>query len=181
MGQYQYQLARWLGSIGVGGAIAALAALSCAQPAQAQAAYGSYVGIGAAVGVTDDSETGEGDTFSAVIAGRYRFLEVPVSIRAQAFVFGDTFAFVPTVSYDYPLNWNTDIYLGAGVSFTSDDEGDDPSPVGDKTAFVLQPGIDYTLPNSNVVLFGNAIIAFDAYREGGNTAVSIQSGVGYQF
>jgi hypothetical protein len=107
-----------------------------------------------------------------------RFLEVPVSIRAQAFFGGGGFAFVPTVSYDYSLNWNTDIYLGAGVSFAG---GDTPSPVGNQTAFVLQPGVDYLFPNSNLVLFGNAVIAFGAYRDGGNTALAIQSGIGYQF
>lgn len=159
-------------------AIAGLATLGIAAPAQAQAAYGSYVGIGPAFGLTSDAETGEGSGFSGVISGRYRFLELPISIRAQALVFSSSFAFVPTVSYDYPLNWNTDIYLGAGISFPS---GDGVSLVGDRTAFVLQPGIDYTFSNSRLVLFGNAIIAFNAYREGGNTAVSLQTGVGYQF
>ncbi|WP_008319071.1 hypothetical protein [Leptolyngbya sp. PCC 6406] len=168
----------WMCGAVVGGAIAGLSTLSFAEPAQAQAAYGSYVGLGASFGLTNDSTTGRGSDFSGVIAGRYRFLEVPVSIRAQAFVGGGGFAFVPTVSYDYALNWNTDIYLGAGVSFAG---GDTPSPVGNQTAFVLQPGVDYLFPNSNLVLFGNAIIAFGAYRDGGNTALAIQGGVGYQF
>jgi hypothetical protein len=149
-----------------------------AQPAQAQAAYGSYVGIGGAYGITSEAETGENGGFSGVIAGRYRFLKMPISIRAQAFIFGGSFAFVPTISYDYPLNWNTDIYLGAGISLAS---GDDPSPVGNQNAFVLQPGIDYIFPNSRLALFGNAVIAFNGFREGGNTAVSLQGGVGYQF
>jgi hypothetical protein len=37
------------------------------------------------------------------------------------------------------------------------------------------------VPNSNTVLFGNAIIAFDAYRNGGGTALSVQGGVGLRF
>jgi hypothetical protein len=52
--------------------------------------------------------------------------------------------------------------------------------VGDSTSFVLQPGIDRALPNSNLVFFGNAIIAFDGDGEGG-TGVSVQGGVGLQF
>jgi opacity protein-like surface antigen len=172
------RLSRWALASVASGAIAIGAALTSAAPAQAQAAYGSYIGLGASFGLTDDANTGQGSGFSGVIAGRYRFLEIPVSIRAQALVFGDGFAFVPTVSYDYALNWNTDIYLGAGVSFTG---GDEPSPVGNQTAFVLQPGVDYMFPNSNLVLFGNAIIAFGAYRDGGNTALALQTGVGYQF
>lgn len=158
------------------GAIAGLSMLLSATPANAQAAYGSYVGLGAAVGLTSD-DNGDGDGLSGVVAGRYRFLKMPISVRAQAF-FGNGFAFVPTVSYDYPLNWNTDIYLGAGVAFTP---GDEVSPVGDKTSFVLQPGIDYAFPTTPLVLFGNAVIAFDAFREDGGTAVSLQGGVGYQF
>lgn len=161
----------------LGGAIAGAAVLASAVPAQAQAAYGSYVGVGGSVGLTSDAD-GDGADFAGVISGRYRFLQIPVSIRAQAFLFGDGFAFVPTVSYDYPLNWNTDIYLGAGVSFPS---GDTPSPVGDSTSFVLQPGIDYMFPNSRLALFGNAVIAFNGFRDGDETAISLQGGVGYQF
>jgi hypothetical protein len=71
------------------------------------------------------------------------------------------------------------VYLGAGASFVGG--GNNPSIVGDKTAFVLQPGIDYLFPNSNLVAFGNAIFAFDAYRQGGNMAISVQGGVGIQF
>jgi hypothetical protein len=112
-----------------------------------------------------------------VIAVRYKLLETPLSLRAQAFI-GSGTAVVPTISYDVPLNWQTDAYLGAGAAFAS---GDSPSPVGDKTSFALQPGVDYIVPNSNTVLFGNAIIAFDAYRNGGGTAVSVQGGVGLRF
>ena len=162
----------------LGGALAGATGLMAPQPAQAQAAYGSYVGIGAAFGLTEESETGDSDNFSGVITGRYRFLRMPVSLRATAFVFGGGFAIVPTVSYDYPLSWNTDIYLGAGVSFPT---GDDTTPVGNQTAFVLQPGIDHMFPGSRLGLFGSAIIAFGGYRDGGNTAVSLQGGVGYQF
>ncbi len=174
---------RWMGNA----AFASLLAVTVAgvgsalrpETAQAQVAYGSYVGLGAAVGFTDDAATGQGSGIQGVIAGRYRFLTMPISARAQAFVFGDSFAVVPTVSYDFPLSWNADAYLGAGISIPSG--GNTPSVVGDKTAFVLQPGIDYMFPNSNLVAFGNAIFAFDAYRNGGNTAISVQGGVGMQF
>jgi len=163
----------------LGGTLAGAAAVIDAKPANAQAAYGSYVGLGAAFGLTEEADTSRGDGFDMVITGRYRFLRMPVSLRATAFVF-DNFTFVPTISYDYPLTWNTDIYLGAGVSFPFGDD-ESPSPVGNQTAFVLQPGIDYMFPNSRLGLFGSAIFAFDAYREGGNMAISLQGGVGYQF
>ncbi|MBH8555660.1 hypothetical protein I8751_25610 [Nostocaceae cyanobacterium CENA357] len=141
------------------------------QPAQAQVAYGSYVGIGPTVGITDGIQLG------GVLALRYKLLEAPISFRAQALI-GNNTAVVPTVSYDVPINWQTDAYLGAGLVLAG---GGNSSPVGDKISFALQPGIDYVVPNSNTVLFGNAIIAFDAYRDSGGTAVSVQGGVGLRF
>jgi hypothetical protein len=139
--------------------------------AQAQVAYGSYVGVGPTVGITDGVQIG------GVVAARYKLLELPISFRAQALV-GRNTAVVPTVSYDVPLNWQTDAYLGAGLVLAG---GDNSSPVGNKISFALQPGIDYVVPNSRTVIFGNAIIAFDAYRDGGGAAISVQGGVGYRF
>ncbi|MBD2167156.1 hypothetical protein H6G04_22455 [Calothrix membranacea FACHB-236] len=153
------------------GASSLLNMATSSQPAQAQVAYGSYVGVGPSVGLSDGAQIG------GVVAFRYKLLESPISFRAQALI-GNGTAIVPTVSYDVPINWQTDAYLGAGLALAS---GDDPSPVGNKISFALQPGIDYTVPNSNTVLFGNAIIAFDAYRNGGGTAFSLQGGVGLRF
>ncbi|MEB3229821.1 MAG: hypothetical protein VKJ64_02340 [Leptolyngbyaceae bacterium] len=162
--------------------LSAAICLSPVSPAIAQAAYGSYVGLGASLGLTDGDEiTSEGQDEAIALAARYHFLRLPLSVRAQALVFTDTNALVPTVSYDFPLNWNTDLYVGAGLAIQDADDGDDSSPIGNKTAFVLQPGVDYMVPNSRLVVFGNAIIAFDAYREGDNTAAALQGGVGVRF
>jgi len=141
------------------------------QPAQAQVAYGSYVGVGPSVGLIDGVQVG------GVVAVRYKLLESPISFRAQALVANNT-AIVTTVSYDVPLNWQTDAYLGAGLVLAG---GNSSSPVGNKVSFALQPGIDYVVPNSNTVIFGNAIIAFDAHRGSGGAAVSVQGGIGYRF
>lgn len=143
-------------------------------PASAQAAYGSYIGVGPAVGFTsgdDDDRSG----ISAVVSGRYKFLRAPISLRAQAFI-GNGTAIVPTVSYDYSLNWQTDVYIGAGASIPLGGE----TVLGNRTSFAIQPGIDYALPNSNVVVFGNAVIAFDGYKNGG-AAATLQGGVGLRF
>jgi hypothetical protein len=158
-------------------ALATGIAVSYVPAASAQAAYGSYVGVGGSVGLTDTETT---DTDAAgVIALRYRLLEIPVSLRAQALI-SDTTAIVPTISYDIPLDWYTDAYVGAGVAFQDADPGE-ASPVGERTSFVIQPGIDHRLTRSQVVVFGNAIIAFDAYRNSSNTAVSLQGGLGLRF
>ncbi|MFW6359436.1 MAG: hypothetical protein ACOC0N_09545 [Chroococcales cyanobacterium] len=147
-----------------------------AKPTLAQAAYGSYVGVGITTGITSDNQ-GDGQQIGGVMALRYKFLRLPLSFRTQALI-GEGTAIVPTVSYDIPLNWQTDAYVGAGVAFGS---GETPSPIGDKTSFAIQPGVDYMIPESKTVLFGNAIIAFDAYEDGGGTALSVQGGVGLRF
>ena len=144
-------------------------------PAQAQAAYGSYIGIGPAVGLTEGG--GKGRQLSGVITGRYKFLEVPISARGQLFI-GNGVSLVPTVSYDIPLNWQTDVYIGLGAAIPL---GGGVTPVGDRAAFAIQPGIDYSLPNSNMVVYGNAVIAFDAYKDTRGTAASLQGGVGFRF
>ena len=115
---------KYLASI-AGIALGSLALAFAAQsPAKAQAAYGSYIGIGPAFG---DGE------IAVAINGRYNILELPISIRGAAFL-------------------------------------------GDGTSFVLQPGVDYTLDRSNLVIYGNAIVPI-----GGDTSTAVQGGVGIQF
>jgi hypothetical protein len=161
------------------GAIAiSLLAMVTAAPTQAQPAYGSYVGIGASFGLTDGNiNAGEESTIGGLIAARYKFLEVPISLRTQILI-GESTAVVPTVSYDIPLNFNADVYVGAGVSLANTRE---VTPVGNENSFVIQPGVDYTLPNSNLVIFGNAIFAFDAFRNSDRTATAVQTGLGFRF
>lgn len=154
-------------------------ALTQATPSSAQAAYGSYIGGGISFGLNDGGSSSGDSEAGGVIAVRYRFLEAPISIRTQVLI-SDTTAVVPTVSYDIPLSWNTDAYIGAGVAF-QDGDADSASPIGNQTSFVIQPGIDHSFPNSHLVVFGNAIFAFDAYRESGDTGVALQTGLGLRF
>ena len=166
----------------LGTAIATLAATAAGvivanSPVLAQAAYGSYLGAAASFGLTSDN-LDQGQQVGAGIAVRYKLLKIPISLRTQALIGDRGTAVVPTISYDIPLSWQTDLYLGVGASFAS---GTRPSPVGDQTSFALQPGIDIAIPKTSLVIFTNAIIAFDAYRRGGGTAVSLQAGLGLRF
>lgn len=162
-----------LGALMLGtGAIASSLALS-SQPASAQAAYGSYIGVGGSAGLTEL----DGDRQNALLlAARYKLLALPISLRTQAFFSGDGTAVVPTISYDYPLTWQTDIYLGAGAALTTGD-----TPVGQKVSFAIQPGVDFAVPNTRFIVFGNAVIALDAYDDESKPAVSLQGGVGLRF
>lgn len=146
--------------------------------AQAQAAYGSYLGAGVSFGVSNQNDVlNEDSNNSGFFAVRYKFLRAPISLRTQVLVGGNGVAVVPTVSYDFPLNWQTDAYIAAGASIVRGDK----TPIGNKGSFVIQPGIDYALPNTSLSLFTNAIIAFDGYRSNNGTAASIQAGAGLRF
>lgn len=160
-------------------ALGCVSAIAAVPSAQSQPAYGSYVGAGASFGFTSgNASAGESSRTSGLISARYKFLELPVSIRTQILI-GNSTAVVPTVSFDVPLNFDTDVYIGAGVALSNTV---DTTPVGNRNSFVIQPGIDYTVPNSNLVLFGNVIFAFDAYRNsGGTSATSLQTGLGLRF
>lgn len=158
----------------VGGLVPLLLA-TYRQPAMAEPAYGSYFGVSPAVSVTDSSS--QAQSLGGAVSVRYKFLKLPISLRTQALI-GKNTALVPTVSYDIPLNWQTDAYLGAGFVLAG---GESLSPVGNQTSLAIQPGIDYALPNSNTVIFGNAIIAVDGYKGSSGNAVSIQGGIGWRF
>ncbi|NJK35946.1 MAG: hypothetical protein HC919_13960 [Oscillatoriales cyanobacterium SM2_2_1] len=165
---------RLLTAMGLG-----LAAGLWSLPSLAQPAYGSYLGVGASFGLTSgNTSQGEVSRTSGLLAGRYKFLEIPISLRTQILI-GTSTAVVPTVSFDFPLNFDTDLYIGGGVALANTQE---TTPVGNRNSFVIQPGIDYTVPNSNLVLFGNVIFAFDAYRNSsGSSATSLQTGLGFRF
>jgi hypothetical protein len=166
------------GLIAGGVLLAAGLVVGGSSPAQAQAAYGSYIGAGPAFGVTSRNAPNENANTSAAFAVRYKFLQAPISIRSQVLVGGNGVAIVPTVSYDVPISWQADAYVGAGAAVVKGDR----TPVGNNGGFVIQPGIDYALPNSNLMLYTNAIISFGAYRStSGGVGASIQAGAGLRF
>lgn len=166
-----------LSAVGLVGVLASGCLMLTGTAAKAQPAYGSYIGVGVAYGLTSGGP-GEENGLGGVVAVRYKFLELPVSVRAQLFALRGSTAFVPTVSYDVPIGWQTDVYVGVGASVT---DGTTPSPVGNRSAFVIQPGIDFAVPNSNVVIFANSVFAFNAFKGNGNTAIAVQGGLGLQF
>jgi opacity protein-like surface antigen len=171
--EYLKKIGSTLGAVAMGTvAIAASLALT-SKPADAQAAYGSYIGIGGSAGLTE----ADGDRQNSfLVSARYKLLPVPISLRAQAFFSGDGTAVVPTISYDFPLTWQADIYLGAGAALATGD-----TPVGQKVSFAIQPGVDFAVPNTQFVVFGNAVIALNAYDDENKPAVSLQGGVGLRF
>ncbi|MBD2103639.1 outer membrane beta-barrel protein [Leptolyngbya sp. FACHB-261] len=149
-----------------------------AQPAPTASTPGSYIGGGFTGGVTSGGGNGEAANIGGNITGRYRFSQAPVSLRTSVLLSNGSPVVVPTVSYDLALGQRTNVYLGAGASVVTGDS-DRSSPLGNQTAFALQPGVEVSL-NRNLVWFGNGVVAFNAYESGG-TAASLQTGVGLQF
>ncbi|GAB4432415.1 MAG: hypothetical protein D6742_12015 [Cyanobacteria bacterium J069] len=164
-------------SIATVSALSALAAapiLFSAGPASAQMA-GSYIGAGISAGVTEDAD---GDTsFGANVQGRFDVPVAPISVRGAALI-SDSAALIPLVTYDFGIAPGTNLYVGGGYSFVTD-EGRS-TPLGDRNAPVVTVGVESAL-RRNIVLYGDAKVGFDAYENSNDAAVSLQVGAAYRF
>ncbi len=150
----------------------------CAGVAVAQpGTNASYIGAGIAAGVTNDGR-GNDAVFGGNVQGRYAIPTQPVSIRGAVLFGGDATAIVPNVTYDVPIAKDTNMYIGAGYSFVTDENRN--SQLGDRDAAVVTLGAESQV-HKNVVVYGDAKWAIDAYENSSADAVSIQAGVGYRF
>jgi hypothetical protein len=136
----------------------------------------SYLGGGVAVGVTDNG-TGDDADLGGNVQARYAIPDAPVSLRAAALI-SDSTALMPIISYDLPVSNNTNVYLGAGYSFVTDDDSN--SLLGNQNAPVVTLGVEGQVAR-NVVVYGDAKVAFDAFQNDSDAAVSLQLGAGYAF
>lgn len=137
---------------------------------------GSYIGAGIAAGVTEDEN---GDTsFGGNVQGRADIPLAPVSVRGAALIGEDGAALMPLVTYDVPIAPRTNLYLGGGYSFVTN-EGS-ATPLGDQSAPVLTAGAE-TAVARNVVVYGDAKVGFDAYENSNDAAVSLQLGAAFRF
>ncbi len=150
-----------------------------ANPAAARPAGmdGSYVGAGAAVGVTSGGEDAEA-TFGGNIQGRLNVPRIPVSVRGAVLFSDDTSAIMPMLSYDVPITNNANVYAGAGYSFVEQDGQN--TPLGNQDAVVLTTGAEAEVLR-NVVVYGDVKLGLDAYQDVNRPAVSVQIGAGYRF
>lgn len=171
-------------AVSVLSATAIASTMLMANPAAAQTANGvngmngSYLGAGIAAGVTDGGQGDDDAAFGANIQGRYAIPNAPVSVRGAALIGGDSAALMPMVTFDAPIARNTNLYAGAGYSFVLD-EGK-RTPLGNQDAVVLTAGIESAVAR-NVVVYGDAKLGIDAYRNANTSAVSLQLGAAYRF
>ena len=147
--------------------------------AQARGLQGSYVGAGIGAGVTDDgTEGGEGEIFGGNVTGRLAIPNTPVSLRGTVLFGGDATALMPMLTVDVPVANNTNLYLGGGYSFVTD-EGKS-TQLGNQDSVVLTTGVE-TGVSRNVVVYGDVKWGIDAYEDSSKDAVTLQLGVGYRF
>jgi Outer membrane protein beta-barrel domain len=156
---------------------ALLAANSASAQTAARGMSGSYLGGGASVGL--NGEVGNNDAnFGGHVQGRYAIPLSPVSVRGTAIVNSDNVNLVPTLTVDLGVAPNTNVYLGAGYNFNTD-EGT-TSSLGDQNAPVVTAGVE-TAVQRNIALYSDVKVAIDGVANSNKTPVSIQVGAAYRF
>lgn len=154
-----------------------------AQPIQSQSIQekgmtGSYVGAGVSAGVTNGGQNNDAATFGGNVQGRLAIPRSQVSVRGAALFGGDSTAIMPMLTLDAPIAKNTNVYLGGGYSFQTN-EGY-ASQLGNKNTPVVTLGAESEVAR-NIVVYGDAKWGIDAYKDSSADAVSLQTGVGYRF
>ncbi|GJD16049.1 hypothetical protein RIVM261_010050 [Rivularia sp. IAM M-261] len=139
---------------------------------------GSYIGVGAAAGLTNGGRSNDAAKLGGAVQGRFAIPNTPVSVRGAVLFGGDATVVAPTLTYDIPVAKSTNIYVGAGYSFvTTEGKG---TQLGNRNAALLTLGAESAV-SKNIVLFGDVKYAIDAYKRSSGDALSIQAGVGYRF
>jgi opacity protein-like surface antigen len=138
----------------------------------------SYLGAGISASVTNNGKTSDDATFGGNLQGRVAIPNTPISARGAILFNDETSAIMPIVSYDVPVTNNANVYLGAGYSFVEEDGK--LSPLGSKDAAVLTTGVEAEL-GRNIILYSDAKLGIDAYKNSSGSAVSFQLGAAYRF
>ncbi|MBF2067267.1 MAG: outer membrane beta-barrel protein [Calothrix sp. C42_A2020_038] len=157
------------------------AGIASAQPVQQlqpKGMNGSYIGAGVAAGVTNGGQQEDAATLGGNVQGRYAIPQSQVSVRGAALFGGNSTALIPMVTLDAPVAQNTNVYIGGGYSFQTE-EGK-ASPLGNKNAPVITLGAESEVAR-NTVIYGDAKWGINAYKNSSADAVSLQAGVGYRF
>jgi len=139
----------------------------------------SYLGAGISVGVTNGGNPGSDDDakFGGNVQGRLAIPNTPLSARGAVLFTDKSVALMPMLSYDVPVTNNANVYLGAGYSFVTNDA---TTPLGNKDAVVLTTGVEAQV-SRNIVVYGDAKLGIDAYKDSPAQAVSLQTGIAYRF
>ncbi|NJN87566.1 MAG: porin family protein [Leptolyngbyaceae cyanobacterium SL_7_1] len=130
--------------------------------------------------VLDDRPTGapNGATVDRQLQGRLDVPNAPISVRATAIVGDDVRAVLPTLSYDFPVGNNANLYAGAGYVFIT--TPGTATPLGDRNGVVLTAGAE-TAIGEDVVIYGDVRFRPDAQRQSETSQTRVQVGIGRRF
>ncbi|NMG10810.1 hypothetical protein [Brasilonema sp. UFV-L1] len=138
----------------------------------------SYVGGGISAGVTNGGQAGDAATFGGNATGRLKLGDTPLSARGTV-TFGDqTSAIIPHVSADVGIAKNTNAYVGVGYQFV--ESNGKPTPTGNKDGVAVVAGVESEVAK-NFLIYSNATVGVNAYKNSPASAVGINSGVGIRF
>jgi hypothetical protein len=138
----------------------------------------SYVGGGVSVGALDDGQTLNAPAVGGNVQTRIAIPKTPVSLRGSAIFNDQAVALVPTVSFDIPVSDRANLYLGAGYSYVPNTGH--TSPLGNQSTVVFNPGIEANVRN-NMVVYSDAKIGLNGFKNDDATSMSVQFGAGYRF
>ncbi|NJM45586.1 MAG: porin family protein [Alkalinema sp. RU_4_3] len=159
-------------------AVLVLSSLACSASAQPMRFDGSYIGAGATGSVNSVGVPGGAATFGGAIQGRVAISNTPISVRASALFTDKNSAIIPTVTYDYGIGKNTNLYGGVGYSFVQNKGV--ATPLGNKNSTVLTAGIESQVAKG-VVVYGDTKVGLKAYQGSNAAAVNVGGGVGLKF
>ncbi|MDB9374400.1 hypothetical protein [Nodularia sphaerocarpa] len=137
----------------------------------------SYIGAGAAVGVTNGGQDGDATTFGGNITGRVKLGNTPLSARGNVIWNDETTAIIPELSVDVPIANGTNAVFTGGYSFV--EKNGSRTPIGSKDSVVLGAGVESEVAK-NFLVYTNAKVGLRAYENGSGSAVSINGGIGYR-
>lgn len=143
-----------------------------------QGMSGNYIGAGIGGNVHNWDEAQGDESFGGTLQGRLQIPNSPMSFRGAALINGDGAALLPMLSVDVPVTNNANVYLGGGYSVITN--GNEQTALGNQDALAIATGVEASI-KENVVLFGDAKMAFDAYEGSDEAAFSLLFGAGYRF
>ena len=137
----------------------------------------TYLGAGAAAGVTNGGQTGDAATFGGNLTGRLPLGKSGVSARTQINFSDETSAIIPHLTYDIPVAQGTNVYVGGGYQFV--EKKGSPTPSGNNNGVAAVIGVEKEL-GRNVLIYSNATTAINGYKNSPASAVSINAGLGWR-
>jgi hypothetical protein len=138
----------------------------------------SYAGGGVSAGVTNGGQNNDAATFGGNIVGRAKLGNLPLSARGQINFSDQTSAIIPNLTLDIPIFRGTNLYFGGGYQFVEKDGK--PTPSGNKDSVAAIAGIESEVTR-NFLVYSNATVGINAYKNSSASSVSVNTGVGFRF